>query len=387
VDVELPWSPRPEVAVLVAFTADAPRARRCLEHLAAALSDGPPAEVVAVDNGARPEVAALLRERVGGALVLTSDEDLGIPAAWNAALAASRAPRVLVVHEDTEVQPETLPGLLAVLEADPRVGAVAARIHGGDGAVQSAGRVVWREGDDTPVRAAAPLEAGTPFAVDRPSSATVLLDRAALAAAGGFDEAFFPAVCVDATLGLGLWDAGAAVVCAPAARSVHQSGAMVQAEGGPLRSALFSHFLQVRAYERLRGRWAARLADHHVARADGLEAGLAAAARRLETVDGVPRAAPAPPADADRPPRPGTPVPVPAAVQEDARRRRTALRDEFLAWLVAREDVLQAEVAWRDARMAELEQHLRNGDAHIEELRAWGLGLQAQLDRLAPPPS
>jgi GT2 family glycosyltransferase len=356
------------------MTAGAERARRCLERVADCAGEAGPVEVIVVDNGARPDVRRLLREDLDGAVLVTSEVDLGIPYAWRCAFALARAPRILLIHEDTELAPGAVRALAAALDGEPRAGAAAARLLGTDGRPQSAGRIVWADGYDDPVEGVPQLDGSEPFPVDRPSSATALFDRAAYEATPGFDPRFFPATCVDSDIGLALHEAGTLVLCAPDAVVTHASAAMVQEDGGPMRSGVFRHFLQRRAYPRMAEKWRERLAGH-VDRSAGLDAGLAAAAERAARAPGLP-----PGTRAAERPAPPRRVEAPAELQAEAAQARVDLRDEFLAWLVERDGILHREIAWRDAALQEQRGHLERTLAWARDLEAWAHRAQAEAD-------
>ncbi len=98
--------------------------------VAAVLAQQPaPRGVVVIDNGSRPdELANLRRVLPHGVGVIALPTNLGIPGALGAGLRealASGATSVLVLLNDTELEPEALALLQARLDADPRLGAMA----------------------------------------------------------------------------------------------------------------------------------------------------------------------------------------------------------------------------------------------------------------------
>jgi hypothetical protein len=150
---------------------------------------------------------------------------------------------------------------------------------------------------------------------------------------------------------------------------------MVQDDGGPMRSGVFRHFLQQRAYPRMAEKWRERLAGH-VPREAGLEAGLAAAAQRAAAAPGLPAGS----RGHERAARERRIVEAPAELQATAARARTELRDEFLAWLVERDGILHGEIAWRDAALEEQRGHLERTVAWARDLEGWAHRAQGEAD-------
>ena len=95
---------------------------RCLDSLA---GQGE-VELVVVDNGSTDGSVGFLRER--GIDPVTLPENLGFAAAVDLGVARTRAPYVMPLNADTELEPGAVAALVAALVADPRLGGVAPRI-------------------------------------------------------------------------------------------------------------------------------------------------------------------------------------------------------------------------------------------------------------------
>jgi hypothetical protein len=89
----------------------------------------------------------------------------------------------------------------------------------------------------------------------------MLVERAFWEAVNGFDEGSFPAVTAEHDLCIAAWASGRRVLTVPAARSVHDTGAMLAPAAGWIGSTAFRNFLIARNLGRLAERWAAFLAD------------------------------------------------------------------------------------------------------------------------------
>lgn len=95
---------------------------RCLDSLAGQGEF----ELVVVDNGSVDGSLELLRER--GIDPVTLPENVGFAAAVDLGVARTKAPLVMPLNADTELEPGAIAALVAALAADPGLGGVAPRI-------------------------------------------------------------------------------------------------------------------------------------------------------------------------------------------------------------------------------------------------------------------
>ncbi len=93
----------------------------CLRALLA--SDGPPLEVVLVDNGSVDGSPERVEAELPAVRLLRSPGNLGYPGLNQALDDLSGVDAVLVVNPDAVVEPGCLPALVAALDADPGLGA------------------------------------------------------------------------------------------------------------------------------------------------------------------------------------------------------------------------------------------------------------------------
>ena len=348
--IALPDGDTPDVSVVVVLTADAVRAEASLRAIAAAAA--PVAcEVVLVLNGATPDVRALVDERVRGARLVDAPVDLGLAAAWRQALELARAPRIALLHEDSYPHDGWLMPLVETLDARPHAGVIGARLLHPDGRHQNDGWVLWRDGYVSVLTGelAQPDGAG-PRAVDYVSSASLLADRALLAALDLPDETWFPAVYTDSDLCRAVWAADRVVLHDPRAVVRHGKHAMVQPHGPPNRGPHLPAFLNARNHERFVVKWRDELADRPE-RSEGtwpdnvpageLRAALATTADRAAAIEAgpAPLAVPPPPSARNE-----TRITVDDDAVTRARNRRIELDAEFTAWLAAQLDAATDEV-------------------------------------------
>jgi GT2 family glycosyltransferase len=143
--------------------------RYLLASLVQAASDGVP--IVVVDQSDGPETRHLVA-RVPGARYVRSGP--GLSRGRNAAVAATDEPVIVFTDDDVSFPPGWVERIAAVFEGAPDAGAVCGRAVSGDGELQpGAAAGVYRHG-------VSPFGLGSGF--------NVAFRRAALAAAGPFDE-------------------------------------------------------------------------------------------------------------------------------------------------------------------------------------------------------
>jgi GT2 family glycosyltransferase len=210
------------------------------EHLAellAAWPRDPRFELIVVDNGSQPPLAAAPPARL-----LAPGRNLGFAGGANAGIAAARAPLLLLLNPDAIPEPGALEALLDGFAAHPEAAGLAPRLAGPDGAAQHAwqlrrlpsAREVFLQVFLVPPPTGARREppAGTP--VEQPAAAALALRRAALAAAGGLDPGFHPAWFEDVDLARRLRAGGLPILYWPAARFRHHLAGSVPRLGyGP----------------------------------------------------------------------------------------------------------------------------------------------------------
>lgn len=175
--------------------------RELLLACLASLADDPgrrsAIEVVVLDNASEDGSADAVRERFPDVRVLAQPFRAGFGANHNAVIRATESRHVLILNEDTIVEPGTVDRLAAELDARPSAGAVAPRIVFPDGRRQAS---AWRFPSPLgcAVQAVTLGQAGVdqsagdaPRRVDWATGCALLVRRAALQRVGTFDEGFF----------------------------------------------------------------------------------------------------------------------------------------------------------------------------------------------------
>lgn len=349
----------PDVSYAVILTRDAARAADALGSIAA---QSPSAELLLVLNEADAEMRAYAHELArDGARILHDGADLGVVLGWNLALSAARSAHVCTVHEDSALQPGCTARLLETLRERPEAAAVCPRTLHTDGSAME-GAILWSDGASTGVNAL-PCDV---HPVDYAGSSCLMLRREPALGVGGFDERFFPAIYVDAAMGVALWQAGCSVLCDRRAANVHRTAAMLDPERGPRRSARSRSFLLSRNRDRFRAAFAQWLRGQAY-RSNEIDA------RHPEEAEFADALARARTREQDLPPGPPAALLDRVVLSDDleahAARLRHELEDEFLAHLIDREEALADEAASLHRMYAEL--HADRDRVHREFAAVW----------------
>lgn len=169
----------------------------CLESLKATAR--PALHIIVVDNGSTDGTRETLRQLTCIDLI-ENDRNLGFAAGNNVGIRhalESGIDAVLVLNNDTLVEPQAIARLLAAMNSDPRVGACSPVLP----YTADPGRLWFAGASYDPTRGrsgrSSPYERGTPLpedpvAIDRVAGAAMLMRRQALEEVGLFsDELFF----------------------------------------------------------------------------------------------------------------------------------------------------------------------------------------------------
>jgi GT2 family glycosyltransferase len=193
-----------------------------------------------VDDGSRDESLALLARDFPEVAVLALPANCGLAAAVNAGIAATGAPFVVLLNNDTEAEPEWLARLVGALEAEPSYAIAASKLLLFDrrDTLHSAGdfyrvdgvpgnRGVWQR-DDGRFDRAEPV-----FGACAGAAAYRREVLAALAEGGKVFDEDLVMYCEDVDLNLRAWRRGLRTIFVPEARVYHKLSAT---GGGALAS-------------------------------------------------------------------------------------------------------------------------------------------------------
>jgi GT2 family glycosyltransferase len=226
----------------------------------ASLAVEPDLEAIVVDNASMDGSPEAVAERFPGVALIRSPTNVGFAAATNRAAREAHAPLLLLLNPDAALCPGALDMLIAFLEDQPRVAAVAPALVYADGQPQdNAFRFpglaqllldLFPVGRLTASSLNGRVRATAPVRIDHPLGACVLIRRAAWDEVGPLDEGYFMYVEeVDwcrraASRGWQVW-------FEPRARAVHASGAATRQHADAMLAQLWRS--RLRYYQRFYG--------------------------------------------------------------------------------------------------------------------------------------
>lgn len=184
-------------------------------------------ETIVIDNASTDGSDALFA-RVDGICLVRQAENIGFVRAANIGARMASGRHLLFLNNDAVTAPGAIDHASALLDADPRLGAVGGRVWLPNGALQEAGSQLDANGAATGFgRGRDPRDHRVMALRDVAfvSGCFLMTPRDLFLELGGFDEALAPAYYEDADYCLRLWRAGRAVICDPAVNVMHYEGA------------------------------------------------------------------------------------------------------------------------------------------------------------------
>ena len=137
--------PRTKVAAIVLSYNGAKVVGACLESLFKSSYQN--LEVIVVDNGSTDGTASLVRERFPRARLISTGKNLGFAGGNNIGIAATDADIVILLNDDTTIEPDAIDAIVRFAGSDPDVGIVGCKILYPDGkTIQHAGGAVLPNG-------------------------------------------------------------------------------------------------------------------------------------------------------------------------------------------------------------------------------------------------
>ncbi|MEY2426625.1 MAG: hypothetical protein QOI61_2197, partial [Actinomycetota bacterium] len=213
-------------SIVIATYKNGEMLRECLESIVDCLGpiDDGNYEIVCVVNGAQFQWTNSLVGPLRGVRLIESAINLGFSGGYNLAARHSRGKYIVLLNDDTIVQPNWLRPLVEAVEALPRVGVVGSCNLSMDGTIEEAGSVVFSDGQTFGVGRGLPgdsMEWDFVRDVDYCSASSILVTREAWEAVGGLDESFHPAYHEDVDLCMRIRAAGYRIVYEPRSKVMH----------------------------------------------------------------------------------------------------------------------------------------------------------------------
>jgi lipopolysaccharide biosynthesis protein/GT2 family glycosyltransferase len=218
----LPTSPTPQVSVVLVLHNHAELTFETLRSLVEPLEQVP-SEVIIVDNGSSDDTGELCA-RLDGACIVRNCDNLHFLQGVNQGVVKARGSSLLLLNNDTRIDPDAIRVAHEVLHAEADIGAVGGKIILLDGTLQEAGSIVWRDGTCLGYgRGRDPREAEFQFRrdVDYCSAAFLMTRRALFNDLNGFDGAFAPAYYEETDLCMRIRAAGYRIVYEPRVQVSH----------------------------------------------------------------------------------------------------------------------------------------------------------------------
>jgi O-antigen biosynthesis protein len=234
--IRVPRFDRPHASILISTHTNAGIVERCLRQLVRATA-GVPYELIVVNDAADAETTRVL-DALENATVIVNERNLHFLRSVNRAAEAARGRYLVLLNDDTEVQPGWLEALVECAESDPAIGYVAAKLIYPNGLLQEAGGIVWNDGSGWNYgrhHDAHRPEYNFRRDVDYGSAAAALVRADAWREAGGFDELYAPNYYEDTDLCMALRANGHRVVYEPRAVVIHHEGSSLGTDEAPKR--------------------------------------------------------------------------------------------------------------------------------------------------------
>lgn len=189
-------------------------------------SNGISYEVIIADDASTDETADI-QNRVKNVIVNRNPVGLGFLKNCNAAAKKARGKYILLLNNDTVVQPGWLSSLVDLMENDSTIGMAGSMLVYPEGLLQEAGGIVWSDASGWNYgRLEQPDHSEYNYVkeVDYISGASIMVRRDIWETLGGFDERYAPAYFEDSDLAFAIRKLGSKVVYQPKSVVVHFEG-------------------------------------------------------------------------------------------------------------------------------------------------------------------
>ena len=189
-------------------------------------TQSPNYEVIIADD-CSSDLTITIQQRVRNIKVVRNETNQGFVKNCNSAVKVAKGEYVVLLNNDTNVQPEWLEKLLQTIRHDNTVGLVGPKLLFENGVLQEAGGIIWRDGNGWNYgRGKNPLapEYNYRKEVDYISGACILVRKSIWDEIAGFSEKFCPAYYEDTDLAFRLRQLGYKVIYQPMSEVVHFEG-------------------------------------------------------------------------------------------------------------------------------------------------------------------
>lgn len=216
---------KPQVSIIIPVYNQFDYTWHCLESILKNSEDCTYEVIIA--NDCSTDLTTRLEEIVSGIHMITNQKNLRFLLNCNHAAESARGEYILLLNNDTQVQPGWLKPLITLMEKDSSVGMVGSKLLYPDGYLQEAGGILWRDGSawnygnrQNPEDS----EFNYVHEADYISGAAIMIRSSLWKEIGGFDQRFVPAYCEDSDLAFEVRRHGYKVMYQPQSVVVHFEG-------------------------------------------------------------------------------------------------------------------------------------------------------------------
>lgn len=220
-----PSSRNPDVSIVIPVFNELPHTLACIHSLLEMKSKWS-FEIIVGDDASTDETAATMKH-LSNVKHVRSETNRGFILNCNASAATARGRYVAFLNNDTIVLPGWLDELVDTLQRDPSIGLVGSKLIFGDGRLQEAGGIIWRDGSAWNYgRGQDPQRPEFSYLrdVDYVSGASIMLPKSLWQELGGFDELYDVAYAEDSDLAFRVRESGRRVVLQPLSMLLHFEG-------------------------------------------------------------------------------------------------------------------------------------------------------------------
>mgnify|MGYP001556813085 CR=1 FL=1 len=256
--IELPACAAPIASIVIPVFNQTDLTLRCLDAIART-AGGTALETIVVDDASTESGIAQL-QRVRNLRLLRHETNCGFVRSCNNGAQLARGRYLVLLNNDTIVQPGWLEALIETFTLRPAAGLVGAKLLYPDHTLQEAGGICWRDGSAWNYgRNQDPRLPAFNFLreTDYCSAACIAVPTDLWRELHGLDEAFTPAYYEDTDLAFRVRAAGRKVYYQPQAVVIHDEG---RSNGTDTSIGIKSY--QTRNQHLFRQRWTAALAGH-----------------------------------------------------------------------------------------------------------------------------
>lgn len=218
-------------------------------------------EVIVADD-CSTDFTRRLEELSEGLRIVHNRENLGFLRNCNNAAQQVRGEYIVFLNNDTQVRESWLSSMLRLVQNDPTVGVVGAKLLYPDGYLQEAGGIIWKDGSAWNYgNRQNPGDAEFNYVreTDYVSGAAMMIRVSLWNEIGGFDVRYVPAYCEDSDLAIETRRRGFKVLYQPLSEVVHFEGI---SNGIDINSGLKKY--QAENQKKFYLKWEAELEAHHL---------------------------------------------------------------------------------------------------------------------------